>query len=1476
MCKKQVEPVHVSVKLHINADSISRAFPAMATSSSVETRPDGGTHPEAPQYSPPDPVISPLSATSASTATSKASPSPLLSPNPLPYLNLSEQTFTPLSMDGSDAYPLDSAESRGGGREEKNLRVAVEADGLLRRARSAEHLRTGAMGSSSRSSSSSRAPAATPAFLRGATTTVSAMVQSFEALHAATAAKEYERLHAKNQGHGAPSTVSPSRDPSPSPAASQSRVLEAGLGAAAGSDTASAAREEKPVAAKDENTTVPQIAATSNFHGPTATLVSSPSALDSPPSTSVANVTVARPTAQQAARPETPTLNTSDTTRVRSSSTASLALSHPTPDANKRSQAGGFFGNIAALEATAERLSMTSSIEDAIRDEHNELKRSESRRSSILQATRARAASASDHGASLGHSQLSRQNSILETNGAARTGGYSPAGYIMTPHSIAASSTRLRSGSKASSIGMPSSIAGRPDSADGGAGQEYSFLPRHGPGKASTRSVASKLSLAQIAELDLPTGLTQEAFDEADRAAAAGTEPEDEDEIRASAHQVIEAEYADVVDSLPATLGQDDSDNRGGPLQLHQPDQYNQYGRREGEDERPKTSGSGATYDQAQDAFGDFDGVHCDPDASHFGPSPVPAISAPQPRPQTAVASGRPTSYFDPTTGQQMLFYPAPVPAMLNLPPKLSKKPKPAARNVRRSQIPTAMPDASRGSRIWLPDPTEGLRSSQEDAPFMSGFLGDHGRAHMSEPSEMEVGERTHHSAAPSHARQPSEASTIQPGPPEQQREIRKPQRLADGDNRKSRIPALDGLPPQLRASAFFDMPSAAPKIELKDGSATATLDSILDASASAPVSAFTDHVFAGKLGSEVYGPEKKKKPKKTAPAPAPEEKSPAKPKKLVKRNSSANLLEPPTQGHKKRASHFSLFGGKRNAEDESDSDEEQVGGGRESVNDNHRRHDEPASPNQLAPDSDEESEESEEGEEVYQGPPTTLLAELQIRKQRNKMRTRPITHAYPNGMHSTLLELDAVREVERKARAGKRVNLAWEDPNANPDVDEEEDEDVPLGMLCVQADKGKRATMDISAIMSEVNRPLGLMERRELEDNEPLSRRRDRLQGRASTMMPLSLDVMQKRMSHMPLAASAAAPGGLGLRSQSRLTLPLQPGVPRSLSGSRAGSVAGRDEDSEPEIEGETLAARKARLAAENPLPRARPVSGTFSSELLSQFGGPDDDDDKKERPQTAMSKGNAKSVAGLSSHSRTTSAELLGKENAPPVLEIPVPEEEETLGQRRRRLQSEREAREREMAVGGARAATPLGLLNPNGNSATNNMINSTNRPSLSRPVSMADVLTVHHLQSPLPSGMGNMGMTNMHNLSMHPAEQERLRREAEASRAQREKDVKMAALRAQMPTSLASPAVGARTGGYMGGRFNDGSGGGGPGAAGGMSLGYGGGMGIGVMMQQQQQRASTFAGGGGSYGPAPNMGGGGQTHLDMVERWRQGVLQ
>ncbi|KAK4185036.1 hypothetical protein QBC35DRAFT_31584 [Podospora australis] len=1465
----------------------------------------------------PESFASRLSAnTSESTRTSMVSP--IESPSPAGYVNLNQQTFTPLSMNDSDYLSdhsgMDIVRS-------KSSFAAMEQDSLLSTSNTSRDnfLRVGEGIVRSNSVNSMSSVGSVTAAGRSGHTLVGTRVQSFEALHAAVVLKEQELLAKKSHGSlraaalaSPPATLSPS--PSLSPALGSGGDAQpeleselgtapdlaphgnpsnthgadtnlgegAGLGATAGAKATGAITGDKSsiAAQRADNTTtnaVPQTAASTDS-SPSAPISqnfearSIPGTPGTPAPLSSASVTANTPIFRPTPTSSIPSPDSTNPPLVRTSSTASISLSHPTPDVTKRSQSGAFLGNIAALEATAERLSMTSSIEAAIREEHNELKRTESQRSSILQRARG-ASGGSDTGSVRQLSIASRKNSILETTNAARFGGYLPGAYNMNshPHTSSSASARLRSGSKASSTGIPPSFAdiaesvGFSPSAENG--EDYPFMARGGPGKASTRSAASKMSLAEIAELENPTALTKDAMDAADRV---DEDDDEEQRILASAHQQIDPEFAEELERMGTpqpVLDYAYTHEPGMRLQLHQPDQYAQYwGQNTVSDaHRPMTSASVTTYDQAQ--FRDFDGVHCDPEAEQFVPHLEPELSRsqlehqgqemhqphnqqqqqqqpPPPHQQpraSAMFNTRPTSYFDPSTGQNMMFYPAPVPAMLNLPPKLSKKPKP---NARRSQVMSAMPLATRDSRVWLPDPLETSRGSQHTLPLMTDLLGpDLGNQTIDLNAPPQAPALT-----PAHARQASEASTIQPTRPhaEEQREIRRPQRLRDADNRKSRATMLDGLPPQLRASAFFELPSSnLPKVEVKDGSAMATLDSLLDASAAAPVSAFTDHAFAGKLGSEVYGTEKKKKKKsKNGIELEPEEDGVVtKPKRnvLVKRNSSSNLLDHPAEP-KRRASTFSLLPGRRNRD--ADDDEPARDGVRRS-SESSRDGGDLRFPNPLAPGADEESSSEEDSEsdverDVYQGPPTTLLAELQLRKQQNKMRTRQVTQ-FTNGMHSTLLELDAVAQVEQRARKGKRVNLAWEDPNLVASQLEDDDEDVPLGMLAVAKAAGhgnaNRSTMDISALMSEVNRPLGLMERRELEDNEPLSRRRERLQGRDSLHVPMSLDMMQKRMSHMNLAP-AASPGLAHLRSQSKLTLPLQ-----TAGSSRAGSMLGRDahaDDSEPEHEGESLAARKARLAAET-LPRARPVSGMFSSELLSQFGG---DDDAKSKE----------------AHSRVASQDV-GKENAPP--NGGVPEEEETLGQRRRRLQAEREAREREMgSFGGGgpvqRIATPLGL-NPNPS------VSGLQAAPLSRPISMADTLGAY----PMDSAIGNM----------NPMEQQRMRREAEAVRVQMEQQAKMAAFSSQMPTSLSTISHGARTGGYSNGRFNNGMGGNQIGA--GMSLGYNGsnisllqtGQAAQHPMGVHQLQAGAGAPGYNPYGmhQAPNPAGG----VDMVERWRQGVL-
>ncbi|KAM0413922.1 hypothetical protein ACHAPD_007164 [Fusarium lateritium] len=863
----------------------------------------------------------------------------------------------------------------------------------------------------------------------------------------------------------------------------------------------------------------------------------------------------------------------------------SLNIKHPTPDITSQARSGAYVGNIAQLEATAERLSMTSSIDDAIRDLHTELKRSDSRRSSILAASLKASGSIDDYNApGSAVEQLRRHpsiaSSIVSTNNAARHGGYSPAGYVLSPnHSFTG---RLRSGSKNS--------AGRPDF------DLDSVLSRHGPGKASVRSVRStKVSLAEISESE-PIALTQDVLDMADKTPAKNPEGD----------SLLPEELRDA--NMPAT---DVFQNMMGDDDFMENNQHSHAGAKTGhqasrDPQRPGSSHSDTTFQQCQDAFGDFDGVHWVPDqddpyAPPDGVEPQSqAAHRPAPRPDT-----RPQSYMDPESGQQMLYYPARVPAMLNLPPKLSNKPKANERNKRRSQVMSAMLDGGRKSQVldapvperdttrdsWLPDPLAGHRAS-----FIA-LTSDELRELGQQPDPA----RSLHSdqdVAPVVQPEATADSSVET--------LRRPQKLSrkNQDERKSR---MSNLPPQLRASAFFDLPdNTQPDIEVKDGSAMATLESILDASANAPVSAFTDHERAGRLGKEVYGKEKKR----TSVA------------------ASTALQPEPDKKHARKRSSF-LWLGKRHShvsDDNKDNKDQKAqsesGLGPVNAETNAGENDGLArSVNDLGDvhSDDEQQAAKEEAEDVteeedYHGPPTTLLAELQLRKQQQKERTQRTFG--PGGMHATLLEMDAVAETQKKSRNTKRINLAWEEGGQVQLVDEDsDDEDIPLAVIAAR-NQGAKNVMDL-------NRPIGLMERREIEENEPLSHRRARLHGQDPRSM-----VITNRPSMNNLSANYL------------------PTTPHSVAPH---SVQNASTEPDDEFEGETLADRKKRLAAkeeaENLLPKARPVSSAFSVELLNQFEDPEEKKKKEEESK-------------------------------------PKSGEEETLGQRRRRLQAEREAREREMS--------------------------------------------------------------------------------------------------------------------------------------------------------------------------------------------------
>lgn len=1037
-------------------------------------------------------------------------------------------------------------------------------------------------------------------------------------------------------------------------------------------------------------------------------------------------------------------------TIVRTASVHSV-LRHPIPDINARS--GSYTSNIANLEATAELFSMTSSIEDAIRDAHDELKRSDSRRSSILAASVRSGGDHSDGGQQVSaHTQpfVVRQSSIVGLNNTARFGGYSPAGYIMSPSNSL--SSRLRSSSKgAGPLSRASSTRSRSEQAEG---EGFPVLSRTGPGRDSMRSVHSNrsapLSLAEITEMEPPSALTHEAMEEVDQGAVKGSDAEDEEAaILARAYQHVEPDATDIeVDMDRASFVEEDwvktpvvghsaaaetywEDHEQPSLQLHNPqdppstrDSY-----QPPVEQRPPPTSHTSDPDNETDAFADFDGMHCDPDtvAEQFPFNPEESEYQPPVQRRSRMMQPppvRPQSYFDPETNQQMLFYPARVPAMLNLPPKLGKGNKNTERNVRRSQILSQMPQTARESRSWLPDPLEsedaGTHFMGEDRPTSSQYSGIKGKG--PEQALANLGENVE-VTTPAVERQNEHPLTPEP------LNLRRPAKLTD--KRISRQ-ALSELPPQLRASAFFELPRQAPKIEMKDGSAIATLDSILDASASAPVHAFTDHAFAGPLGSEVYGLDGKKGNRKS--------------KLVLSSDASGDGAEKTDKGLAKGLappvltkpkSMFSMFGRKSKSSTPKDEDSRSRISG--SANED-RDSDDADEHSALAPSINEGSDD-EEGD--FDGKPTTLLAELQLRKMQHKNRTRGAHQKYPNGLHSTLLELDAVAQVEASARKGKKVNLAWTADTEEPESDD--DEDVPLGLLAAKKRMGPDATeRDVAIAAAEINRPLGLMEKREMEDNEPLSRRRDRLQGRP----------MAASMYLQPGSSGTRMTLGPGDANGSRFLRPmnssgsLRPVSPLNGSGSHSRNGSMNSQTPDVEVEGETLGERMKRLRAnddDNPLPSARPVSMAFTSELMSQFGDLDEDKEKE-----AADKGK-------------------GKENA-----APLNEEEETLGQRRRRLQAEREAREQEMASGG----------------------NADDGP-VERRHNLASVLNA----APLNSAMGRMD----------PREAERRRKEVEGTRAQREADAKMAAFRAKVPTTLGDPKGGrVKSGGYMGGKFNDNAGG------------------------------------------------------------------
>ena len=774
-----------------------------------------------------------------------------------------------------------------------------------------------------------------------------------------------------------------------------------------------------------------------------------------------------------------------------------------------------------------------SDLGEEIRKLQLEQKLSDSRRSSLLSASVAEEPVRHIGTRSRGASTSSFTNSIVDVNGPARWGGYSPGGYVTSPAGSLRSSNsqptalqRQRSGSKASRLDQIMQA----DEEEEGMQRieehvESTPYRRQSPPPPSHRSVSSfSRQYDQIAQ-------------------------EIQHELR---HSIVHEE------------GYNDSQHHTRPASYEYADLP----------DRPPTAASTDTTHKLRTLWQDFDGVHCPDTVPEEEPTPSQGTgsresslmkSAPELPPQGA-----------PPPDDGMVFYPAPVPRMLNLPKRLSKVPAANIQAKRRTQVLESMQTENRKS-----------------APWLSEMGGESPKA-----------------------------------------------------NRKSKN--LANLPPQLRASAYFDQPAPAQEFEVKGESAEDTLNNILEASAHAPVSAFTDHPFAGHVGDEVYGKEHKAHKRTGSKATELDKLESRKSRsslnlldtrrnssgdplnKLKKRNSSADLNLLTVRATESRMSlGEELDHPDPDARGPSYDDDGQI-------------------PRRSLVDSDhdparDEDEYESEVEQEYFGPPTTLLAELQMRKQQQKSRNLTAATAFPNGMHSTLLQLDAVAEIERKKRKNQKVNLAWE---AHPpsDDDDESDDDVPLGMLFPGRDGLVNKKQGPSAQQaSDWDRPLGLIAQRELENNEPLSQRRSRLLGvgKRDTMAP---GVAKRNTQFTELNSP----------SRQQLTVP----------------TAATSQPESEEDEGETLAQRMRRMKGRQALDEAigdvrkSTVSGDFAAEMMSQFGV------NEEKPKPAASPANDG--------------------------------EEETLGQRRARLQAEALAR---------------GDANPH-----------ASRPPLRASMSMADILGAH----------------------------------------------------------------------------------------------------------------------------------------------------
>ena len=373
---------------------------------------------------------------------------------------------------------------------------------------------------------------------------------------------------------------------------------------------------------------------------------------------------------------------------------------------------------------------------------------------------------------------------------------------------------------------------------------------------------------------------------------------------------------------------------------------------------------------------------------------------------------------------EENVVYPAPIPRSLRLPERLSQTPLDSTNNLRRS----------RAMDIIVPGPT-----------ISSSKVGNSNRE-----TRLISPENTSEDAA----------------------------RLPGGSRNSV---AVGKLPPQLRASAFFDQNPGHTTFRSTGESAVKNLDCLLEASVHAPADAFIHHAVSdwnhNKASKEKGSTNVTRQNQESTTNTLMKAKGLRQTLMFLKRKSNDKGVNIPQEDQSS---------GPSTETDESGPD-------RSTIEDA-----------KALPVDEECNYRFEEGldddqnvcsQAVFEGAPSTLLAELQKRKEQLQKRTRTAQVASSNGMHTTLLQLDAVAQIEKQQRIGQRVRLAWEEPDvrvANGE-DDMDDEDIPLGVLFPNQSRG---SIGGKRKVSDWKRPLGLIQSKDLEDNEPLSARRSRLYG--------------------------------------------------------------------------------------------------------------------------------------------------------------------------------------------------------------------------------------------------------------------------------------------------------------------------------------------------------------------------------------------